>query len=243
MGDAATNTGNFHEGLNMAAIWKLPVLFVVENNGWASTTPQSYACALGDLCQRAAGYNMPGYSVDGNDVLAVRATTLKAVAAARKGEGPSMIENKTYRIRGHFEGDPQKYRDQAEVLTWQEKNDPIKRFEEKLVKDKLASEDDQKRAACRACEEAGADWVKTSTGYGSTGATTEDLILMRKHAAPRVQVKSAGGIRDLDALLRALREEGCNVLPNTEASEFGKFGWVMDPEGHKVELWQPPEGQ
>ena len=77
---------------------------------------------------------MPGYSVDGNDVLAVRATTLKAVAEARKGEGPSMIENKTYRIRGHFEGDPQKYRDQAEVLTWQEKNDPIKRFEAHLVK-------------------------------------------------------------------------------------------------------------
>jgi TPP-dependent pyruvate/acetoin dehydrogenase alpha subunit len=80
---------------------------------------------------------MPGYSVDGNDVLAVRETTLKAVAAARKGEGPSMIENKTYRIRGHFEGDPQKYREQAEVLTWQEKNDPIKRFEENLGKSQV----------------------------------------------------------------------------------------------------------
>jgi TPP-dependent pyruvate/acetoin dehydrogenase alpha subunit len=143
-GDGASNRGPVHEAMNMAAIWKLPVLFVVENNGWASTTPQSSACALGDLCQRAAGYNMPGYSVDGNDVLAVRATTLKAVAAARKGEGPSMIENKTYRIRGHFEGDPQKYRDQAEVLTWQEKNDPIKRFEEKLVKDKVLSKKDAK---------------------------------------------------------------------------------------------------
>ena len=87
---------------------------------------------------------MPGYSVDGNDVLAVRATTLKAVAAARKGEGPSMIENKTYRIRGHFEGDPQKYRDQAEVLTWQEKNDPIQRFEERLVKDKVLTKKEVK---------------------------------------------------------------------------------------------------
>jgi pyruvate dehydrogenase E1 component alpha subunit len=89
---------------------------------------------LSDLCRRAAAYNMPGYAVDGNDVLAVRKTTLKAVADARKGEGPSMIENKTYRVRGHFEGDPQKYRTQAEVLTWQEKNDPVKRFEEHLVK-------------------------------------------------------------------------------------------------------------
>jgi pyruvate dehydrogenase E1 component alpha subunit len=83
---------------------------------------------------------MPGTSVDGNDVLAVRATTLKAVAAARKGEGPSMIENKTYRIRGHFEGDPQKYREQAEVLTWQEKNDPIQRFEERLIKEEVLTQ-------------------------------------------------------------------------------------------------------
>jgi TPP-dependent pyruvate/acetoin dehydrogenase alpha subunit len=121
-GDGASNRGPVHEAMNMAAIWKLPVLFVVENNQWASTTPQSYACALGDLCQRAAGYNMPGTSVDGNDVLAVRETTLKAVAAARKG---------------HFEGDPQKYREQAEVLTWQEKNDPIQRFEERLIKEEV----------------------------------------------------------------------------------------------------------
>jgi pyruvate dehydrogenase E1 component alpha subunit len=143
-GDGASNRGPVHEAMNMASIWKLPVIFVVENNGWASTTPQSYSCALGDLCQRAAGYNMPGYSVDGNDVLAVRATTLKAVAAARSGEGPSMIENKTYRVRGHFEGDPQKYRDQAEVLTWQEKNDPIQRFEEQLVKDKVLTKKEVK---------------------------------------------------------------------------------------------------
>jgi pyruvate dehydrogenase E1 component alpha subunit len=136
-GDGASNRGPVHEAMNMASIWKLPVLFVVENNQWASTTPQGSACALGDLCRRAAGYNMPGYSVDGNDVLAVRETTLKAVAEARKGEGPSMIENKTYRVRGHFEGDPQKYRDQAEVLTWQEKNDPVKRFEELLLKDQV----------------------------------------------------------------------------------------------------------
>jgi len=136
-GDGAANRGPVHEAMNMASIWKLPILFVVENNQWASTTPQSYSCALGDLCRRAAGYDMPGYGVDGNDVLAVRETTLAAVARARKGEGPTMIENKTYRIRGHFEGDPQKYRDQAEVLTWQQKNDPLKRFEERLMEDRI----------------------------------------------------------------------------------------------------------
>jgi pyruvate dehydrogenase E1 component alpha subunit len=133
-GDGASNRGPVHEAMNMASIWKLPVIFVVENNQWASTTPLGYACAVGELCQRAAGYNMPGYSLDGNDVLAVREATLRAVARARRGGGPCMIENKTYRIRGHFEGDPQKYRDQAEVLTWQEKNDPIRRFEEHLTK-------------------------------------------------------------------------------------------------------------
>ena len=134
-GDGAANRGPVHEAMNMASIWKLPILFVVENNQWASTTPQSSACALGELCQRAAGYNMPGFSVDGNDVLVVRETTLTAVARARKGDGPTMIENKTYRVRGHFEGDPQKYRDQAEVLTWQEKNDPVNRFEQVLIQD------------------------------------------------------------------------------------------------------------
>jgi pyruvate dehydrogenase E1 component alpha subunit len=132
-GDGAANRGPVHEAMNMAAVWQLPVIFVVENNQWASTTPLSSSSALVELSQRAAAYNMLGCSVDGNDVLAVRARTLEAVARARKGEGPSLIENKTYRVRGHFEGDPQKYRDQAEVLTWQEKNDPITRFQKHLL--------------------------------------------------------------------------------------------------------------
>lgn len=136
-GDGASNRGPVHEAMNMASIWKLPVIFVVENNQWASTTPQSAACSLEDLYQRAAGYNMPGIAVDANDVLAVRAAAGEAVARARAGEGPSMIENKTYRVRGHFEGDPQKYRAQAEILTWQESNDPVRRFEEHLVKARI----------------------------------------------------------------------------------------------------------
>ncbi len=132
-GDGASNRGPVHEAMNMASIWKLPILFVVENNQWASTTPQSYACSIRDICGRAAGYGMPGVSVDGNDVVAVREATTEAVNRARKGEGPTMIENRTYRIRGHFEGDPQKYRDQADVKTWQETNDPITRFEQALT--------------------------------------------------------------------------------------------------------------
>jgi len=136
-GDGAANRGPVHEAMNLAAVWRLPVLFVVENNQWASTTPLSASCALEELSRRAAAYNMPGATVDGNDVLAVREATLAAVARARKGDGPSMIENRTYRIRGHFEGDPQRYRAQAEVLSWQETSDPVRRFEENLVRDKI----------------------------------------------------------------------------------------------------------
>jgi len=143
-GDGASNRGPVHEVMNMSAIWKLPVIFVVENNQWASTTPLGYACSVGDICTRAAGYNMPGIPVDGNDILAVRKTAEKAIKRARAGEGPTLIENKTYRIRGHFEGDPQKYRTKAEVKTWQDKNDPITRFSKILFKKKVLTKKREK---------------------------------------------------------------------------------------------------
>jgi pyruvate dehydrogenase E1 component alpha subunit len=141
-GDGAANRGPVHEVMNMAAIWKLPVIFVVENNQWASTTPQEVSGAVQDLVTRAAGYNMPGVSVDGNDLLAVRKAAEKAVERARKGEGPTFIENKTYRIRGHFEGDPQKYRTKAEISKWQKENDPLDRFSEYLIKNKKLKKKD-----------------------------------------------------------------------------------------------------
>lgn len=138
-GDGASNRGPVHEAMNMAAIWKLPILFVVENNQWASTTPLEDACSIKDLYRRAAGYNMPGKKVDGNDILAVRKTTIEAVARARSGKGPTLIENKTYRIKGHFEGDPQKYRTGAEVAGWQDEKDPINRFSKVLFKKRVLS--------------------------------------------------------------------------------------------------------
>ena len=138
-GDGATNRGPVHEAMNMASIWKLPILFVVENNQWASTTPLEYACSVEDLHVRAAGYNMPGEQVDGNDILAVQQTAEKAVARARAGEGPTLIENKTYRIKGHYEGDPQKYRTDSEIKRWQDKKDPINRFSRVLFKKRVVS--------------------------------------------------------------------------------------------------------
>lgn len=143
-GDGASNRGTFHEALNMAAIWKLPILFVCENNCYASTTRTSYACSVLDIASRAKGYGIPGVSVDGNDVLAVRSAAAEAVLRARKGEGPTLLENKTYRLRGHFEGDPQKYRNQAEVAEWEQKNDPIIRFATILKKKNILNNELEK---------------------------------------------------------------------------------------------------
>lgn len=136
-GDGAANRGPVHEAMNLASIWKLPVIFVIENNQYASTTPQQYACSVNDLCLRAASYGMPGTAVDGNSVLDVYAAAAEAVQRARNGEGPALIENKTYRIRGHFEGDPQKYRERFEVDAWEKEKDPIERFDAFLKKKKF----------------------------------------------------------------------------------------------------------
>jgi TPP-dependent pyruvate/acetoin dehydrogenase alpha subunit len=143
-GDGASNRGTFHEALNMAAIWKLPILFVCENNCYASTTRTSYACSVVDIASRAKGYNITGISVDGNDILAVRQAAAEAVGRARRGEGPTLLENKTYRRRGHFEGDPQKYRNQAEVVEWEQKNDPLFRFATLLKKKKILTNELEK---------------------------------------------------------------------------------------------------
>jgi TPP-dependent pyruvate/acetoin dehydrogenase alpha subunit len=139
-GDGAANRGPVHEVMNLAAIWKLPIVFVVENNQFASTTPHCDACAVEDISLRAKGYSMPGTTVDGNDLLQVKNAAETAVVQARKGEGPSLIENKTYRIRGHFEGDPPKYRRPAEVALWEDKNDPIARFSRFLTQEKILTE-------------------------------------------------------------------------------------------------------
>jgi len=143
-GDGAANRGPFHEAVNMAAIWKLPVIFVCENNLYASTTPASYALAGGSVAARAAGYGIPGVSVDGNDVLAVRNAVGQAVQRARKGEGPSIVENKTYRYRGHFEGDPQRYRSTEEIAGFRNKADPIQRFRNPLKKEGILSDKQEK---------------------------------------------------------------------------------------------------
>lgn len=135
-GDGAANRGPFHEGVNLAALWKLPVVFVCENNRWASSTAHSLSTAGGSIAARAAGYGIPGESVDGNDVLAVYDTVARAVERGRRGEGPSLIEAHTIRWVGHFEGDGQAYRGKEEVAEGR-RTDPIARLERHLMERRL----------------------------------------------------------------------------------------------------------
>jgi len=137
-GDGAANQGSFHESVNLASIWKLPVIYVCENNRYAVTTPASYALSVKDVADRKAAYGIPGAVVDGQDVVAVHEATAEAVSRARSGSGPSLVECKTYRYMGHvggeeiFRGVP--YRTNEEIDEWKRNKDPITNFEASLVK-------------------------------------------------------------------------------------------------------------
>jgi pyruvate dehydrogenase E1 component alpha subunit len=138
-GDGAANEGAFHESLNMSAIWKLPVVYVCENNQYGMSMSVKQACSVEQISQRAAAYNMPGVTIDGNDLIAVYTAVKEAVDRARVGEGPSLIENVTYRWRGHSKSDRQRYRTREEVKAWQAR-DPIACLRTKLLEAGLFSE-------------------------------------------------------------------------------------------------------
>jgi len=140
-GDGGTSTGDFHEGLNMAAVLNLPVVVIAEHNGYAYSTPTAKQMRIKDIAIRAAGYGIPGEIVDGNDVLAVHEVTRKAVARARSGGGPTLIEAKTFRMRGHAEHDDASYVPK-ELFEYWEARDPIARFERHLVAEGFATEED-----------------------------------------------------------------------------------------------------
>ncbi len=138
-GDGATNIGAFHEGLNLSAIWKLPVIFICENNLYAVTTPIEETSNLRDLSERAHAYGIPGITVDGNDIEAVFAAAGQAVKRARNGDGPTLIECKTYRYGGHSRTDPGTYRPEREVAEWKTR-DPLIRCRDLLLKRGCISE-------------------------------------------------------------------------------------------------------
>jgi pyruvate dehydrogenase E1 component alpha subunit len=142
-GDGTTNNGQFFECLNMAALWKLPILYVVENNKWAIGMAHERASSQTEIYKKANVFGMAGYEVDGMDVLAVRAIAQEAVARARAGEGPTLIECLTYRFRGHSLADPDELRSKDEKDEWLAR-DPIKQFERYLLANKLASAEELK---------------------------------------------------------------------------------------------------
>lgn len=140
-GDGANNEGAFHEALNMASVWKLPVVFVCENNKYGMSTSIERSTAVKNIADRAVAYSMPGLTVDGNDFSAVTEAVDAAVSRARNGEGPSLIENITYRWRGHSKSDRNRYRTKEEIAAWV-KLDPIVRMSELLVQHDVCSAQD-----------------------------------------------------------------------------------------------------
>ena len=162
-GDGANNEGAFHEALNMAAIWKLPVVYVCENNGYGMSTSVERATSVPHIADRAAAYAMPGITVDGNDFSAVAEAVETAVARARRGEGPSLVENRTYRWRGHSKSDRNRYRSKEEIESWKAK-DPIPRFRADLLAHGVLTEAEATaiEAAARAEVEAGIGFAQAS---------------------------------------------------------------------------------
>lgn len=162
-GDGAANRGPFHESLNWAAVYRLPVIFLCEHNQYASTTSARSLTAVEDIADRAAAYAIPSVVVDGNDAEAVYEATRVAVERARSGEGPSLVECKTYRLRGHYVGDPTTYRDREELARWRAR-DPLLLLEHRLLQENptRTEELERLRAAVEAELEAAVAFARAS---------------------------------------------------------------------------------
>jgi TPP-dependent pyruvate/acetoin dehydrogenase alpha subunit len=151
-GDGAANRGPFHEAANVAGAWKLPVVFIIQNNGWAVSVPVSYSTAGAGFAQRGAAYDMPGIKVDGMNPFEVHDAVGEAVARARRGEGPTLIEAMCIRLRGHFEGDPGAYRQEAELAQGHER-DPLPFTRKHLLDKGICTEEDLARIEAEVDEE------------------------------------------------------------------------------------------
>lgn len=217
-GDGAANTGVFHESLNMASIWNLPVVYVVENNQYAMSVPWRKASKLPNVADRAAAYGIPGVVVDGMDVLAVRRAVKEAVERARHGEGPTLLECKTYRWYGHSRSDPRKYRTREEEAQWKAR-DPIITLENQLLEAGIATEEE-----IRAIEEQAIEAIEKATEFALSSPNPPAEELYQDVYAPlkttqadieaerrlRERVRRSEGMRQItfrEAIQEALREE------------------------------------
>ena len=239
-GDGGTSEGDFHEALNLAAVWRLPVIFLVENNGWGLSTPTSEQYACRDLADRAAGYGMPGVVIDGNDLLAVMAAVGEAADRARRGEGPTLVEAKTYRMRGHEEASATDYVPPEELARWAEL-DPLLRFESvldgrgvlpdgerKALRAEIAAEVEARVEAALAApepdstveREAAAVWAPGPATSGSAGRRS------RPPVGPPVELRYLDAIAD--GLREAMRADERVVLLGQDIAEYGGAFKVTD---------------
>ncbi len=215
-GDGAANTGAFHESVNMAAIWKLPVIYICENNLYGMSVAVSRAFPFDDIAERAKGYNIPGVVADGMDVLDVKKTVGEAVVMARRGEGPTLVECKTYRYYGHSRSDPRVYRTKEEEKTWKTK-DPVLDFERRLVEWGVLKEAEVKRLEEAVAKEIDqAEEFALNSPYPSIESLYDDLYTdiyrdpassIRDLATARKNGLKMRKIRYVQALNEALREE------------------------------------
>ena len=198
-GDGATNTGPFHEALNFASVQKLPVVFIVENNGYAYSTPTYKQFAIENLSERARAYGMPGETVDGNDVLAVLETVGRAVEHVRGGKGPALVECKTFRVRGHSEADKADYVPPDVREAWLKK-DPILRFEEYLTEQSILS-DAVKAELERKLKAVVDDAVRyAEESPAPDGATVADFVFAPDGPIAIIGEPGAGDRRNVNAL-------------------------------------------
>ena len=217
-GDGASNTGNFHEALNMASLWDLPVVFVVENNMYAMSVPWAKSSKLPNVADRACAYGIPGEVVDGMEVLAVRGAVEKAVDRARKGDGPSLIEAKTYRYFGHSHSDPRVYRSKEEEQAYKDR-DPIKVLNEEMKAVGLISDeefevmDQEVKAKMKSAMEYSDTSPEADPGELETDVFAPSVFTVKDIEVEielREKVKTDTSMREIsyaDAIIEALREE------------------------------------
>jgi 2-oxoisovalerate dehydrogenase E1 component len=229
IGDGATSEGDVHEAMNLAAVWSLPVVFLIENNQWGLSTPVSDQYACTDLADRAAGYGMPGQVVDGNDVLAVRDAVAQAADRARAGEGPTLLEAKTFRMRGHEEASGNDYVPAHEIAAWSAR-DPVARFE--AVLDEQGTLGAAEREALRAELRAEVDRLVADALATPEPSSTEADEVARVHAGPsplrRADERDDATDSEMryvdavsDALWVALQADERVVLLGQDIAEYG----------------------
>jgi pyruvate dehydrogenase E1 component alpha subunit len=199
MGDGATSQGDFHEGLNFAAVFQSPVIFVCQNNHWAISMPRSKQTRSETIAQKALAYGMPGLQIDGNDILASYAAVQEAIGRARTGDGPTLIECVTYRMTMHTTADdPRRYRTEQEVELWKAR-DPITRFQKYLIKKDLLAEDKIEEVEHAVLEEIQSAIDSAEERAKTLGDPTDIFLHHYDELPPYLQEQREELVREIDA--------------------------------------------